>query len=391
MKLNKKEIQAVLTISTIVSLRLMGIFLILPVFSIYSLDYPGATLALAGIAFGIYALAQSLLQIPFGWASDKFGRKNILLLGLAVFSVGSLICGFAEDINQLIFARILQGCGAVGSVAIASLGDLTRPHVRAQSFSITGIVIGITFILSLVAGPFLAARYGFESLFFILAFLGLLSIIFTLVLFPDIEKKISDQESASYLGLCIDGEIKKLFFSAFTISFILNLFLFIYPISLSNANVDTSSLWKIYLIILMPSALFVYPYIRFSEKNNSLNITTTLGFLMLLLSMIIYLFTQDYKLPLLISGMVFFIGHTIYQSILPAFLTIRIPSANRGITSGFYNLSSFFGAALGGMLSGIMYDIDARLPMMISLGVITLWIFFGLPKPPDNRVEESSL
>ncbi len=126
MRLNNTELRAVVTVAIIMASRLLGIFLILPVFSVYAEKYPGSSIAMAGVAFGIYALAQSVLQIPFGWASDKLGRKPVLLAGLLIFTVGSVLCGTADTIGELILARILQGTGAVSSVAIAALGDLTR-------------------------------------------------------------------------------------------------------------------------------------------------------------------------------------------------------------------------------------------------------------------------
>lgn len=393
MKLNKSEVQSILTISSVVSLRLLGIFLILPVFSIYAQEYPGSTLTLSGIAFGIYALFQSLLQIPFGYASDRYGRKNVMIAGLLIFSAGSVICGFADNINELIIARALQGCGAVGAVAIAALGDLTRPSVRAQSFSITGIIIGSTFISSLVLGPLLASFMGFRSLFFILAALGFVAIVLTIYFFPEIKKSEykSNEPLRGIMSLNMDQEIKKLFVSVFTVSFVLNLFLFVYPLSLQSINVNTAEIWKIYLIIVLPSALFVYPYIRYSEKKGTLGNGTRIGFVFLLLSFALYFFGQNFSYLLYLTGIVFFLGHTIYQSILPAFLTLRIPSRNRGVTSGFYNLSSFFGASVGGMLSGMMYELNTQMPILICILVIFVWIYLGLPAQPDQNTSGQQL
>src|SRR5687768_7062249 len=136
------EIGPVIVVSLISALRLLGIFLMLPIFSVYAVRYPGASPALAGIAFGVYALVQSTLQIPLGWASDRWGRKPVLLIGLALFVMGSIGCALATDIYGLILARALQGTGAVGSVAFAALADRTRPNVRAHAYTITGLAIG---------------------------------------------------------------------------------------------------------------------------------------------------------------------------------------------------------------------------------------------------------
>ena len=165
----REEIAPVVTVSLISALRLLGIFLMLPIFSAYAVRYPGASPALAGVAFGIYALVQCFFQIPLGWASDRWGRKPVLLVGLLLFTVGSVGCAWAHDIYGLILARALQGTGAVGAVAFAVLADLTRPSVRAQAYTITGIAIGASFMIGLLAGPFLAANIGLNGLFYLLA------------------------------------------------------------------------------------------------------------------------------------------------------------------------------------------------------------------------------
>ena len=156
----------------------------LPIFSVYAVRYPGASAALTGLAFGIYALIQSLFQIPLGWASDRWGRKPVLIIGLGLFALGSVGCALATDIYSLILARALQGTGAVGSVAFAALADLTRPSVRTQAYTITGIAIGSSFMIGLLAGPFLAAHIGLSGLFYLLAFLAFLSMILAATSFP---------------------------------------------------------------------------------------------------------------------------------------------------------------------------------------------------------------
>lgn len=389
MKLNSYEKKSTFTIALIISLRLLGIFLILPVFSVYTSDYPGSTLTLAGIAFGIYALTQSLFQIPFGWASDRYGRKRMLIIGLVLFSAGSIICALAGNIYELILARALQGSGAVGSVAIASLGDTTRPQVRAQAFTVTGIVIGVAFIVSLVIGPLLAIEIGFNSLFYILGLLGIIGIIVTYFLFPEIKKENTQPQSArKILDIISNWDIKLLLLAAFILSFVLNLFLFIYPLSWTNLNISTSKFWLIYLIIILPSGLFTYPYIKRSEKKNQLKRTIIIGFIFIITGFIVYLLGSKGRIVLIATGMLFFLGHMIFQSIMPAFLTQRISSENRGISSGVYNLSNFLGASFGGMLSGFLYSINIDLPLIISLIVLILWIVVGLPRQPDkNSIE----
>ena len=388
MKLNKQERKAVISISIIISIRLLGIFLILPTFSIYTIGYAYGTPTLAGIAFGAYALSQSLLQIPYGWASDRLGRKNILLLGIGIFIIGSIACALSQNIYQLIFARILQGSGAISSVAISSLGDLTRPEVRAQSFTITGIIIGITFVIGMFLGPLLAAKLGFDSLFYILAVLGFIAIIATLLYFPNIKIKKNQIEKNRLYNYLKNKEIRTLFISAFISSITTNIFLFIFPLTWVLIGETSDNIWEAYLIILIPSFLIVFPYIRYAESRDRLRISTNAAWILLMICFFVYLLLESNKILFFLVGISFFMGHTIFQSLMPAFLTQRIPSEYRGTSTGFYNLSSFFGASVGGMMSGFLYELNRIYPIIFIIFFLIIWLLVGLPKsPPRNKIQ----
>ncbi len=387
MKLNKHELRCVLVIGTIIALRLLGIFLIVPVFSIYAVNYEGATLSSAGVAFGIYALTQSLLQIPFGMASDRFGRKPVIVSGLIIFCLGSILCGFADNIWELIITRALQGSGAIGAVAIATLGDSTRNQVRAQSFMLTGIIIGTAFIISLVIGPVLASKFGFESLFFILAALGSMAVFVTLFMFPELPKKKTGSRKEILLKLR-EPEVGKILSSTFITSLTLNLILFIYPLHWKNLGTGPEDLWFVYLVILVPSALLVNLYVRISETRRTLRHAARFGLFFLVAAFSIYLLRESDSITLYVAGGAFFFGYTIFQSILPAFVTQRVSSENRGVLSGFFNLANFMGACVGGMSSGILYETHESLPLIFGLLFLVLWKFIGLPRPPLEHAEE---
>lgn len=387
MKLNGNELRSVLVIGTVIALRLLGIFIIIPVFSVYAVNYEGATVASAGVAFGIYALTQSLLQIPFGLASDRFGRKPVVVAGLLIFCAGSVLCAFADNIWELVMTRALQGSGAIGSVAIAALGDSTRSEVRAQSFMTAGIIVGAAFIASLVAGPALAAKFGFESLFFILAGLGLAAAAVTLVAFPKLPQKRPGKRKELLFKLR-EPEIRKLLSATFVTSLTLNLLFFIYPLGWRDLGKEPGELWLVYLVILAPSVLLVYPYIRISEKRKSLRPATRFGFLFLVAAFSVYLLRTPDGATLYLAGILFFLGHSVFQAVLPAFLTLRVSSENRGVLSGFFNLANFLGACVGGMSSGVLYQIHGSLPLVLGLVFLFLWKLAGLPSPPLERAEE---
>src|ERR1051325_5174823 len=205
------EIAPLVAVSLISALRLLGIFLILPIFSAYVVRYPGATVTLAGVAFGIYALTQSIFQIPLGWASDRWGRRPVLVVGLGLFALGSVACGLAQNVVQLIVARAIQGSGAVGSVALAALADLTRPSVRTQAFTITGIAIGSAFMIGVLAGPLLAASVGLDGLFYILAGLAFLAMILAATCFPRSRRPEEQQAAMPVRPILVNGELRPIF------------------------------------------------------------------------------------------------------------------------------------------------------------------------------------
>ncbi len=385
LRFERQEIEAVIVVGVIMAIRLLGVFLILPVFSVYVERYPGASLTLAGVAFGIYALAQSLLQIPFGWISDRVGRKPVLVLGLILFTVGSILCAIVDNLTELIFTRIIQGSGAISSVAIASLGDLTRSQMRARSFTIVGLIIGAAFIIGIIAGPLLAAQMGFSMLFYILAALGALAITVTLLFFPHIQKDSIITQRFNVLGFLDSLEIRRLLISALILSFTVNLFVFIYPLSWTSAGVGAGDLWHVYLVTLIPTMLFIYPFIRRAERLGKLRNVTLGAWALIALSFLIYPANAWTSSVLYLVGMIYFASHAVLQSLFPAFLTQRVGQESRGATTGFYNLLAFFGASLGGILAGYLYEMSEHLPLILSLLLIIAWGLTGLPMPPQSK------
>jgi MFS family permease len=384
---SRDEIAPVITVSLISALRLLGIFLMLPIFSAYAVRYPGASAALAGVAFGIYALVQCLCQIPLGWASDRWGRKPVLLVGLLLFSLGSIGCAMAHDIYTLILARTLQGTGAVGGVAFAALADLTRPSVRAQAYTITGIAIGVSFMIGLLAGPILAAQIGLNGLFYLLAGLGFLSMILTVTSFPADRRSTSAEAPMTFKAVLSLAKLRAIFAATFVLSFTLNLFFFTYPLTWTEIGFDKANLWQVYLIIFLPSMLLVFPYMRRAEKARQFRRPIMIGWLTATLGYAIYLVGANAQNDLLLylSGAAFFFGYSIYQPMLPTFLTQQLPPNGRGTASGVYNSFGFIGSFLGGILGGALIHIAPALPEFAGVAILIAWYFIGLPVPPDNN------
>jgi MFS family permease len=380
---SREEIAPILVVSLVSALRLLGIFLMLPIFSAYAMRYPGASTALAGVAFGIYALVQCVLQIPLGWASDRWGRRPVLIIGLALFCLGSIACALAESITGLILGRALQGTGAVGSVAFAALADLTRPSVRAQAYTIIGIAIGASFMAGLLGGPFLAAKIGFDGLFYVLASLGILSILLAATSFPPARRREPSESPMALRLIVTDQGLRPIFIATFVLSFALNLFFFTYPLSWIEIGFDKAQLWQVYLIIFLPSVLFVFPYMRRAEKEGRFQWPIRIGWLTATVGYAIYLFGAHFDLLLYVGGAAFFFGYSIYQPILPAFLTQQVSAGGRGTASGVYNFFGFIGSAGGGMLAGALIHVSPALPEFVGVSLLIAWYFLGLPVPAE--------
>jgi MFS family permease len=380
----RDEIAPIIIVSLISALRLLGIFLMLPIFSAYAVRYPGASAGLAGVAFGIYALTQCIFQIPLGWASDRWGRKPVLIVGLTLFALGSISCALANDIYSLILARSLQGTGAVGSVAFAALADLTRPSVRTQAYTITGIAIGTSFMVGLLGGPLLAAKIGLSGLFYVLAFLSFLALILAAISFPPERHRAQPEPPMALRPILAHNRLRPIFIATFVLSFALNLFFFTYPLSWTEIGLEKAELWKVYSIIFLPSAFLVFPYMRRAERQGRFHMPILIGWLTATVGYGVYLFGAHYDLLLYVSGAAFFFGYSIYQPILPAFLSQHVPAAGRGTASGIYNFFGFIGSSLGGMLGGALTHISPMLPELLGVALLVTWFFVGLPIPPDS-------
>ena len=381
---SRSEIAPVIVVSLISALRLLGIFLILPIFSAYAVRYPGATITLTGVAFGIYALSQCVFQIPLGWASDRWGRRPVLVIGLALFALGSLGCGLANDIYTLIAARILQGSGAVGSVALAALADFTRPTVRTQAFTITGIAIGSSFMIGVLGGPLLAAHIGLDGLFYVLAGLAFLAMIFAATSFPQAQRPAHEERPMALKPILFERNLRPIYIAAFILSFALNLFFFTYPLSWTAIGLEKAQLWKVYLIIFLPSVLFVFPYMRQAEKRARFRMPILIGWLTATAGYAVYFFGARYSSMLYVSGAAFFFGYSLYQPLLPTFLTQRVPTGGRGTATGVYTFFGFIGSSIGGMLGGALIHISPSLPELVGVLLLALWYFLGLPSALDS-------
>lgn len=359
-KMTKLERQAVFSLSSIMSLRMVGLFMVLPVFSLYAHQLQGATPMLIGLAMGIYGLSQAIFQIPFGFLSDRYGRKRIIMTGLILFAIGSTIAGFAHSITLMIIGRALQGIGAVGSTIMALIADLTRENQRTKAMAISGITIGFSFSIAMLIGPILMQWITVNNLFLFATGFGVLSIfiLYAAVPTPQTIKWHSDTEPElkSFIKLLTSRELIKLnggiliLHATFTANFI------IIPISLRQfVGLAPSQQWEIYLPTLLTGFILSLLCIGIAEKKQQLRAFFLAGIITLTFAEILLWMTPHHITFAIVGLLLFFAGFSLLEAFLPSLVSRIAPASRKGSALGIYSCSQFFGIFIGGVLGGWLY------------------------------------
>ena len=367
------EIRQVLLIALIAMLRMFGLFSLLPVISMYASNLDGATPILIGLSVGAYGLTQALLQIPFGFFSDKIGRKPVIFFGLIIFIFGSIISFYSETIIGLILGRLLQGAGAISATLSALLTDVTRDSVRTKSMAIFGVGIGASFLLSLMLGPIISSHFGVRSLFIIAVFMSTLSI-FILVAMPNVKRL--NYHPPLDIGELVKRPILLCNINIFFLHLVLTVIFVIFPfMMISEFNVSTENQWKFYMSSLIVSLIFSGPLIMNDDRKKK-KMSLIYPIASLLFSQIILITGEDSSLFLFSSLLVFFISFNYLEATLPSRISIfskkEIKGATLGVFSSCQFLGAFFGGLIGGILIGLFEPSQAHLLLTIILFV---WFF----------------
>ena len=271
--MNSTERKAALTLSSVFALRMLGLFMLLPVFSVIGQQLDGYTPALVGLAIGAYGLTQAIFQIPFGWLSDRYGRKPIILFGLVLFVIGSIVAAMSDHIYGVIAGRLLQGGGAIASAIMALAADLSRDEQRTKIMASIGMSIGAAFAIAMIIGPTLASWVGLQGLFLVIAGLAVVAILVIYFLTPNPESQFVQRDaiaSKSQFSIIFkDGQLMRLNFGIFTLHFLLTSFFVAFPNRLLGLGVDLSEHSWIYLITMVAAVILMLPMIIIAEKKQN--------------------------------------------------------------------------------------------------------------------------
>lgn len=349
-------LKTVLSLSFVVGSRFFGLFIILPVFGLYASNLDNSNTMLAGVAIGIYALMQMIFQIPFGAMSDKFGRKNVMSLGLIIFIIGSLICGFTNDIYWMIFGRFLQGSGAVGSVAIAMISDFTSEEKRGKAMAIMGMMIGAAFGLSMVLGPYLSARYGLGVLFHISTALTLICIILLYTTVPEEIKISSLQKKVSIIEILVQKDLALMNLTNFLQKMLLTMTFFVIPIVLvTKLGFMEKNLWIVYSISMVFGFIAMGMAGFMGEKRGLSKMILLLGISFFIFSYVCFVVANS-KTLFIIGVILFFIGFNMHEPIMQSAASKFAKSDQKGAVLGVFNAAGYFGTFIGGIGGGVMLE-----------------------------------
>lgn len=359
-KMTSTERRAVISLSTIMSLRMIGLFMVLPVFSLYAHQLSGSTPTLIGLAMGIYGLFQALFQIPFGSLSDRFGRKPIITIGLIIFTAGSLLSGFAHSITVMIIGRALQGAGAVGSTILAMMADLTREEQRSKSMAIVGITIGFSFSLAMLIGPVITKWASVNDLFFLASLLGVgaIALLYFSVPTPLVVRwhRDAEPELKSFLKLLVSPELAKLNGGIFILHAIFTASFVVIPISLLHfGGFAANQQWILYLPAFLAAFVVTLICVGMAERKQMLKPFFLGSIIAIALAEIFIWLAPTHIIVVAIGLCLFFAGFSLLEAFLPSLISRTAPATRKGSAMGIYSCSQFLGIFIGGVLGGWLF------------------------------------
>ncbi|WP_457600803.1 MFS transporter [Hydrogenivirga sp.] len=361
--------------------RMLGLFLLLPILAPYVKNLEGSTPILTGIAVGIYGLTQAVLQIPFGYLSDKFGRKPVITFGFIAYILGSVLGGFASSIWSMLIARLIQGAGAISSAAISLAADLIREEVRTRAFAHIGASVGMVFAFSITVAPLLAGRFGVPFIFFLTAFLSLTAMLYILFFIKEPEKHHKEIEpSLKNIGMVMRdrGQLMLNLSVGLLHAFLVSIFTVV-PIELIHRyGFPKPEHWKLYLPIILVSIAVMVPSTILAERKGKIREVFLTGIALIGLGFLSHLLVGNF-LGVVLLLLFYFVGFHLLEPIMPSLLTKLSHKDTRGIAVGVYNTSQFIGAFFGGALGGLFLKFGTVFMLAFNLGATVLWIFAVAP------------
>lgn len=387
-KMTPLELRASIGLSGIFGLRLLGMFVILPVFAIYAEQLPGGdNLTLVGLAIGAYGLTQALLQIPFGWWSDRYGRKPVVYIGLVIFAVGSFVAALAPNIYMVIFGRMLQGAGAISAAVIAMTADLTREDQRAKAMAMIGSTIGVAFALSLVASPWLNSLIGVPGIFALTGVLALGAMLVMWRVIPDAPQvpPAPGRALKDFWHVLTDPQLARLNWGIFALHAVLMALFIVVPFALRDAGLPIGSHWQVYLPVMLGSFVLMMPAVLQAGNPVLLRRWFIVSIAVLLIAHLALPWLEGSIWFLSLFLLAFFAPFNALEAMLPTLTTRLAPAHAKGTAIGLYSTIQFFGTFLGASAGGVLYkNWGAGAVIGFDVVLLAIWLILalGMRVPP---------
>ncbi|SHL18116.1 Predicted arabinose efflux permease, MFS family [Nitrosospira sp. Nsp11] len=378
------ELRATAGLAGIYGLRMLGMFIILPVFAFYAEHLPGGvSYTLVGIALGAYGLTQAILQIPFGWLSDRIGRKPVIYIGLILFAIGSFVAASATDIYVVILGRVIQGAGAISAAVMALAADLTREEHRTKAMAAIGMTIGATFALSLIIAPALNNVIGVPGIFAMTGVLALLAMVVVFKIIPDpvVSRFHSDTEASAgrFRNVLRNPQLLRLDFGVFALHATLMALWLVVPLSLRTTGLAADNHWQVYLPVLLLSMVLIVPAIIYGEKKAKLKQIFVISIAVLLASQVMLAYAFDSLWGTTLALLVFFTAFNLLEATLPSLISKIAPVGAKGTAIGVYSSVQFLGAFVGATVGGYLYQHYGASALYAFCGaLLTLWLIFAI-------------
>lgn len=387
-----QERRATYALSLIYVVRMLGLFIVLPVFSLFADHYQHSTPFLMGLAIGIYGLLQACLQVPFGMLSDRIGRKKVITVGLLMLFAGSVIAALSESIYGVIFGRALQGAGAISAALMALAADLTRDEQRTKVMASLGASIGFAFVLALILGPLLIGWFSIDGLFWLTAGSAVIGLVLLHTSVPDPDRCHHSADTGANFDtmkrLFKNSQLVRLDASIFMLHMLITAVFFAVPLGLRDAGVDNDRQWLIYLPAVLISIGIMVPLIILGERRAMRGVL--LGCVVgLALTQLVFASPGFLSIPASVA--ILFVGITIFfsflntlEALLPSLVSRLAPAAAKGSAMGIYSSSQFLGAFVGGAGAGWLYGAvgaSGLYSVMALLCVVWLAVLVGFQTP----------
>ena len=388
-RMTTDERRATWGLGAVFSLRMLGMFMVLPVLTTYGMALQGATQSLIGIAIGIYGLAQALFQIPFGLLSDRVGRRPLIVAGLLIFALGSMVAATTDSIWGIILGRGLQGSGAIAAAVMALLSDLTREQNRTKAMAFIGVSFGITFAIAMVLGPVITNAFGLSALFWGIALLALAGIAITLTVIPQPSHHVLNRESAIVKGsfslVLGNSRLLKLNAGIMSLHILLMASFVALPQAMESAGFLRQQQWVVYLTTMLVSFVAVIPFVIYAEKKRQMKRVFVACVVMIFLAEIVLWLAGQHLWVIFVGIQLFFIAFNVMEAILPSLVSKEAPAGYKGTAMGIYSTSQFIGVAIGGSLGGWLLQLNG--PGMVFLGsavIAAIWFMVSMTmqEPP---------